>query len=608
MNTQAIAMRAKWRAAVVLCAAAGLFTQSVQAAEPDWPSRTLTMQAQEQPLSEFLRDLFNAMEMRVLPSEAVNGRISGRFVDKPGKIFNDIVKAYGLLPYYDGTVMHVSVASEIQSKSIRAQPAEIDRIVRNIVQSGLVDRYQSVQIQRSAGTIKVRGAPEFITDVDELLGSRRPQKTSTTPLSSLVRPGSAAPHTLVFRSFPLKYASAADLSFFQNGAEVRVPGVASLLRSMVGGGSSLIATSNGGPDTRPGQSVPSVRGQGLSRFARADENRSERRDDSRARDDSPPAMAYVADRTSVGRIEADPNLNAVMIRDYSDSMPVYQDMIAQLDKEPQLIEIQVTIVDVDRGKLTDLGVDWRYDDQRNSVRAGGGNVQQQDGGLLLNTVLGDSARFLANVHALAKTGSAQIVSRPQVLTLSNLEAVLTTDQSFFVRVAGNEDVDLFNVSVGTALRVVPHVVGEAADPQIRLRVGIEDGSLSPDQTVDNIPVVEKSTLNTQAIIYDGQSLLLGGLVRDEKSKETTKVPLLGDVPGVGRLFKRTIDVSSRQERLFLISPRIVATGRMAGTRAPSPGNLPPDSNRSTADAGATQRRSDELQSTTRRPQAYLDGF
>jgi type III secretion protein C len=276
-----------------------------------------------------------------------------------------------------------------------------------------------------------------------------------------------------------------------------------------------------------------------------------------------------------------------MVRDYGDAMPLYQDMIAQLDKEPQLIEIQVTIVDIDRGKLTDLGVDWRYDDQRNSVSAGGGNVAQQDGGLLLNTVLGNASQFLANVHALAKTGSAQIVSRPQVLTLSNLEAVLSTDQSFFVRVAGNEDVDLFNVSVGTALRVVPHVVGEAGSPQIRLRVAIEDGSLSPDQSVDNIPIVEKSSLNTQAIIYNGQSLLLGGLVRDESTKNTTKVPLLGDVPGVGRLFKRTTNISSRQERLFLIQPRIVKTSQTVSN---------------------TAARSTELQTTAQRPQAYLDGF
>ena len=111
-------------------------------------------------------------------------------------------------------------------------------------------------------------------------------------------------------------------------------------------------------------------------------------------------------------------------------------LIAQLDREPQLVEIQVTIIDVDRSKLKDLGFDYRFNDGRNSINAGGGDPGPQNGGLLLNTVLGNAGNFLARINALAKDGSAQVVSRPQVLTLSNLEAVLATDQSFFVRVAG----------------------------------------------------------------------------------------------------------------------------------------------------------------------------
>src|SRR4029453_6832912 len=99
----------------------------------------------------------------------------------------------------------------------------------------------------------------------------------------------------------------------------------------------------------------------------------------------------------------------------------------------------------------------------------------------------------ARVNALARTGSANVISRPQVLTLSNLEAVLATDQSFFVRVAGREDVDLFDVSVGTSLRVVPAIAGDPENPQIRLRVAIEDGNLT-DQTVDNIPIVDRARL------------------------------------------------------------------------------------------------------------------
>lgn len=584
-----------------------------------WPDAPLSIHAQEQPLAEFLQDLFSAVGLRVLPGQSLSGRVSGHFDDRPDAIFAHLVKAYGLLPYFDGTVMHVSAAEDIVDRSVKLDPGDLERVVHALVRQQLADEHQSVTVLREQGLIKLRGAPEFVADVDELIRHTRAPKRAprklpaAQPVAQTFVNVPAAPNPVMFQTFRLRYASATDLSFFQGGREVTVPGVASLLRSMMGiGGSLLSRPATGAPP--PGYSVPSLRGRGLKDQGLRQRGRDGHRSGAQRvaydeynnydnTDDGSLVGAEVG-RTRVTRIEADPNLNAVIVRDYAEAMPLYQGLIEQLDVEPLLVEIKVTIVDIDRGSLRDVGVNWNYSDRRNDIEFGGGDVLDQRGGLLLNTVLGDSGRFLARVNALAQTGSAQLVSRPQVLTLSNLEAVLTTDQSFFVRVAGNEEVDLFNVSVGTSLRVVPNVVGDPRDPQIRLLVSIEDGSLSPDQTVDDIPVVERSSLNTQAIIYNGESLLLGGLVRDSTSTNTTKVPLLGDVPGVGRLFRRDDEVTRAQERLFMITPRIVANqrGTPAGYDAPAGRRedytAPPPGVR-TQVRGATAQR---------RPEAYLDGF
>lgn len=521
--------------AILLNVLAVLTALSAHAAEPAWPQKTVTLQAQEQPVGEFLKALFRAAGVQGAPSTTIAGRISGRFSDSPQKIFRDVVKAYDLLPHYDGAVIHV------------------------------------------------------YADRQELLASqRRPKSTRTNAQLGSPRL-TAGPRALIFRSFPLKYASAADQTFYQNGREMRIPGVVSLLRSMTGIGSSLIAAAPA-PEIRRGKSVPSLKGKGLRRYEAND-----RSDNEEGSEEPRDAAGYIGDQPSAVRIEADPNLNMVLIRDYEDAMAMYPTLIAQLDQQPQLIEIRVTIIDIDRTKLKELGVDWRYESRKTSIQAGGGDPLPQNGGLLMNTVLGEAGRFLARVNALAQTGSAHVVSRPQVLTLSNLEAVLATDQSFFVRVAGREEVDLFDVSVGTSLHVVPVLAGDPQNPQIRLRVAIEDGSLSPNAEVDDIPIVERSTLNTQAVIYDGQSLLLGGLTRDETTRDTTKVPVLGDIPAVGRLFKRTTDVTSSQERLFLIEPRVVSN-------APTPARGPAPSPDSSRQAGIPP------QSSAQRPQGYLDGF
>jgi len=583
---------------VLICAASLLRPTSSHAAEPSWPDRALTLEAQDQPLSEFLRDLLRSAGVRAQPSDGLSGRISGRFDDSPEQIFADIVKAYDLVTYYDGSVMHVANVNEIQSKSIPARANDIERIARKLPTRRPDDPHQNIEVSRESGVIKVRGSPAFVRDIEQLIAAQttpeRAPRTQSQP---------AAPQALTFRTFTLKYASAADQTYYQNGQEVKIPGVVTLLRSMTGVSGSLVAATYS-PESPSGQSVPSVRGQGLRRYDREDRSRDR---DSRDRNAPRDASGYVSDRDSAVRIEADPNLNTVMVRDYADSMRMYEDLIAQLDREPQLVEIQVTIIDVDRNKLKDLGFDYRFTDGRNDISAGGGDPGPQNGGLLLNTVLGNAGNFLARINALAKNGSAQVVSRPQVLTLSNLEAVLATDQSFFVRVAGNEEVDLFDVSVGTSLRVVPSVAGDASAPQIRLRVAIEDGSLS-DQTVDDIPIVDRATLNTQAVIHDGQSLLLGGLVRDEMIKDTTKVPGLGDVPGIGRLFRRETEVKASQERLFLISPRIVATGPTP-VSAPAPRRQPPPASTPIASGGPVANvPPPSAPSASPRSQGYLDGF
>jgi type III secretion protein C len=150
------------------------------------------------------------------------------------------------------------------------------------------------------------------------------------------------------------------------------------------------------------------------------------------------------------------------------------------------------------------------------------------------------------------------------------------NRSFYVRVAGEFDVDLFNVIAGTTLRVTPHVFHEGGDalPRIRLLVNIEDGTLT-DARVDQIPIVDRSAINTQSLIAEGESLLIGGLVREETSSAVSKVPVLGSIPLLGRLFRRTAKSTARIERLFLITPRLIPASRAAAAApAPAPGATP----------------------------------
>jgi type III secretion protein C len=387
--------------------------------------------------------------------------------------------------------------------------------------------------------------------------------------------------------FPLKYAWAQDVSLAYGGKEVLVPGVASVLRSLLGSPSGGDAYYDGGDRTlRP--TVEKLRGRGMASVGNPRRNGRNRQ----ARDDyyedyyedypppqqSAPAPVNSGDQV---RIEAERRLNAVIVRDTKDRMPYYEQIIAALDVEPQLVEIEAQIVDVNTDKALQLGVNYRFSNAGDEALFGRGdasdlrlrngqNITPAGQGFFFSTVLGNSGNFVARVNALATEDAAKIVSRPQVVTMSNTEAIVEANRSFFVRVAGDYDVDLFNVNAGTTLRVTPHVLRETGQtPRIRLLVTVEDGSLTPAQ-VDQIPIVDRAAINTQALILEGESLLLGGLVRDEEYKSVRKVPLLGDVPILKYAFRYSTKNKTRVERLFLITPRLIPANRLAQPAAGAP--------------------------------------
>jgi type III secretion protein C len=133
-------------------------------------------------------------------------------------------------------------------------------------------------------------------------------------------------------------------------------------------------------------------------------------------------------------------------------------------------------------------------------------------------------------------------------------------------VAGNEAVDLFKVDSGTILRVTPHII-EARDgmpPSIRLNVTVQD---SQDSGVTGnmtgnmaIPPVKQTRINTQALIGDGQSLLIGGYYFESRADDESGVPGISKIPLIGRLFKSTAASKAHMERMVLITPRIIRLG------------------------------------------------
>ncbi|MFO1224414.1 MAG: type III secretion system outer membrane ring subunit SctC [Burkholderiaceae bacterium] len=567
--TQRLRQAARWllsglqHGAWVALAAGVLAAGAASAAPMPNGGRLVQITAREQPIGAFLQDLFASIDVPAQISPSLTGNVNGSFAGPADKVLRDVSRVYNLVTYYDGAAMHVTPTSELARRTYAVAPAVGDRLLREVADLQLTDPRNT--LRRSAdGNMIASGARRFVEQIDELLRAGQAQDAAPSA------PAGAAD----FRVFYLRYAWAQDVTMTVGGRQVVVPGVASILRSLVDPG-SLGTHRPLGREVLLRPTLPSLKGQGLiGQGVSTKTPTTGEAARNAAIDNLVTALARTATPADAAsaptaqpdpnqiRIEADPRLNAVIVRDLAERLPRYEQLIASLDVEPQSLEIEATIIDVNTDKARELGVDWRWS---NDGRSGSfqGSVPGIGNGGVASVVLGSLGQFFARIRALQNEGAARIVSSPQVVTLSNVEAVFDNTSTFFVRVAGREQVDLFNVSAGTTLRVTPHVFRDKQQTRIKLLVNVEDGNISGRQ-VDQIPIVERSTVNTQALIAEGESLLIGGMVRETHANGEDKVPGLGDVPVLGNLFKTKTSQSSRVERMFLITPR------MAGSRPAPP--------------------------------------
>jgi type III secretion protein C len=543
-------------AAMVMLAA----TAAALAAPLPNAGRNVSITAREQPIGVFLQNLFAAIDVPAAISGDLKGNVNGTFVGPADKVLRDVSRVYNLITYFDGAMMHVVPSSDLTQRTFALNAGAGDRLLRSVNELGLSDA-RNYLTRTSDGNMFARGTRRFVEQIDDLLRANQAQQILPTQ----------PPGVADFRVFYLRYAWAQDTTMTVGGRQVVIPGVASILRSLVGSRQNTPL----GREVLLKPTQPSLKGQGLA--GQGVSQRDAPRTQAEARNDAVDVLVAALARTAQpaeqaqqpsalsgviqAHIEADPRMNAIIVRDQSDRLPRYEQLIAALDIEPQTLEIEATIIDVNTDKARELGIDWRW---ANDGRAASfsGTVPTLGPGGIASAVLGSAGQFLARIRALQTEGVARVVSSPQVVTLSNVEAVFDNSSTFFVRVAGREQVDLFNVSAGTQLRVTPHVFRDREQTRIKLMVNVEDGTISNRQ-VDQIPVVERSTVNTQALIAEGESLLVGGMIRETNASGEDKVPLLGDVPVVGNLFKTQTKQSARIERMFLITPR------MAGSR-PAP--------------------------------------
>jgi type IV pilus secretin PilQ/predicted competence protein len=280
-----------------------------------------------------------------------------------------------------------------------------------------------------------------------------------------------------------------------------------------------------------------------------------------------------------GSIFGDARTNTLIIRDTPSAIAKIDDLLRQLDRKSQQVEIEARVVLASRSFAQDIGTQFGIQGTAGNNQIGGvqsilppttSSSTSTVGNVLipLNSNLGATSPIsglsFANITpnfgvdilitAAESKGVGKLLSAPKIFAQNNSEGMVEQGTQIPIQTNINNTISTQYITAALILRVTPQIT---ADGTILMVVHVENTSIdSGIPAILGQPALATQSVDTQVLARDGQTVVLGGVIVDQQNTQINEVPLLGSVPLIGDLFKhRTVSVQS-QELLFFLTPRV----------------------------------------------------
>jgi type IV pilus assembly protein PilQ len=296
--------------------------------------------------------------------------------------------------------------------------------------------------------------------------------------------------------------------------------------------------------------------------------------------------------TQRGDVIADDRTNALIIQDIPSVMPSIDRLLTQLDRKTQEVEIEARVVAATRSFARDIGTQLGFGWGNGKTAVGGassvGTSPITVGGLtpgyitVGGSTTGSTIPLFSNLPVTSPSsglsfvnasnnvridailtmaesrGLLKILSRPRVVTQNNIQALVR--QGVRVPIVTQAQLGgpptVTYVDAFLRLTVVPQITSEGT---IFLNVDVENTTPDFGRTVQGNPTLITQQATTQVLVTDGGTVVIGGVIQTQNSANVAQVPLLGNIPFLGNLFKHQTVSTSNQELIFFITPRIIQT-------------------------------------------------
>ncbi|MCK4415361.1 MAG: type IV pilus secretin PilQ [Candidatus Eisenbacteria sp.] len=265
-----------------------------------------------------------------------------------------------------------------------------------------------------------------------------------------------------------------------------------------------------------------------------------------------------------GHVETDGRTNSVILTDIEPRLDDLTAMIRRLDSETVQVEIAAKIVDVDATAARQLGISWGVQNLHSNRGNVSGSISVNADDVLSPTtqvqvgVIRSFGDMQAKLQALEQQNKAEIISAPRITTVNNRQARILVGKEvplITLDFAGNAITEL--KKVGITLEVTPHV---NEDGIITMDLHPEISDISSQSTAQGGTIFTTTEADTRVLVRNGETAVIGGLIRSAETKFERGVPYLRSIPLLGALFKSTDTRTEKRELLIFITPTLRAAG------------------------------------------------
>lgn len=262
-----------------------------------------------------------------------------------------------------------------------------------------------------------------------------------------------------------------------------------------------------------------------------------------------------------GSVRVDARTNSLIVHDTADNVDAFRRIIERLDVPVRQVWIEARIVTANTNASEELGIRWWGNATQGEDKAD----DERDLALrLADDVVGVSilgADYLLDVElsALAAAGQAEIVARPKVVTADQRTALIESGVEIpYQQATKSGATSIAFKDAVLQLEVTPRITPEG---DIVMELNIKQDTVG--RIYHGVPSINTTRIETRVRVADGETVVLGGIFQTDRHRTATRTPLLGDLPVLGRLFRRTTERDDKQELFIFITPRS-ADGSVAG--------------------------------------------